>query len=72
MILTGETNLFPQDGAAIDEINRLDREYTALFAGKSMDGNEAFPRVVYTCALNGRGEENNFQVLGGRGCFTCG
>ncbi|MGE5350220.1 MAG: DUF4831 family protein [Actinomycetota bacterium] len=35
MILTGETNIFPQDGAAIDEINRLEREYTALFAGKS-------------------------------------
>jgi hypothetical protein len=34
MILTGETNIFPQDGAAIDEINRLEREYTALFAGK--------------------------------------
>lgn len=35
MILTGETNVFPQNGAAIDEINRLDREYTALFAGKT-------------------------------------
>ena len=35
MILTGETNIFPQDGASIDEINRLEREYTALFAGKS-------------------------------------
>jgi hypothetical protein len=35
MILTGETNVFPQDGAAIDEINRLEREYTALFAGKT-------------------------------------
>lgn len=35
MILTGETNIFPQDEAAIKEINRLDREYTALFAGKS-------------------------------------
>lgn len=34
MILTGETNIFPQDGAAIDEINRLEREYLALFAGK--------------------------------------
>ena len=34
MILTGETNVFPQDRAAIDEINRLDAEYTALFAGK--------------------------------------
>jgi hypothetical protein len=35
MILTGETNIFPQDGAAINEINRLEREYTALFAGKT-------------------------------------
>lgn len=34
LILTGETNIFPQDGAAINEINRLEREYTALFAGK--------------------------------------
>lgn len=36
MILTGETNVFPQDGAALDEINRLEREYMALFAGKSL------------------------------------
>jgi len=35
MILTGETNIFPQDGAALNEINRLEREYTALFAGKT-------------------------------------
>ncbi len=35
MILTGETNIFPQDAAAINEINRMDREYTALFSGKS-------------------------------------
>jgi hypothetical protein len=35
MILTGETNIFPQDGAAIEEINRLEREYTSLFAGKT-------------------------------------
>lgn len=34
MLLTGETNVFPQGDAAINEINRLDREYTALFAGK--------------------------------------
>ena len=36
MILTGETNVFPQDGAALEEINRLEREYMALFAGKSL------------------------------------
>jgi hypothetical protein len=36
LILTGEANVFPQDGAAIDEMNRLEREYTALFAGKTL------------------------------------
>jgi hypothetical protein len=35
-ILTGEANVFPQSSAGIDEINRLEREYTALFAGKSV------------------------------------
>jgi hypothetical protein len=42
MILTGETNIFPQDGAAIDEINRLEREYTALFAGKTFTDRRHF------------------------------
>ncbi|HCI54564.1 MAG TPA: DUF4831 family protein [Bacteroidales bacterium] len=35
MILTGEANVYPQSNAAIDEINRMEREYLALFAGKS-------------------------------------
>lgn len=34
MILTGETNVFPQDDAAINELNRLEKEYTELFTGK--------------------------------------
>lgn len=42
MILTGETNIFPQDGASINEINRLDREYTALFAGKTWTETKRF------------------------------
>ncbi|MDM8003401.1 MAG: DUF4831 family protein [Bacteroidota bacterium] len=42
MILTGETNIFPQGGAAIDEINRLEREYTALFAGKTRSERKHF------------------------------
>jgi len=42
MILTGETNIFPQDRAAIDEINRLEREYTALFAGKTLSEEKHF------------------------------
>jgi hypothetical protein len=36
LILTGEATVFPQDRAAIDEMNRLEREYTALFAGKTI------------------------------------
>lgn len=47
MILTGETNVFPQNSAAIDEINRLDREYTALFAGKAWTEKKHF-RIWYT------------------------
>jgi hypothetical protein len=34
MILTGEANVFPQDDAPINEINRLEKEYTGLFTGK--------------------------------------
>lgn len=36
LILTGEATVFPQDRAAIDEMNRLEREYLALFTGKTM------------------------------------
>lgn len=42
MILTGETNVFPQDGAALEEISRLEREYMALFAGKSFTETKHF------------------------------
>jgi hypothetical protein len=34
MILTGEANVFPQSDAAILEINRLEKAYMELFAGK--------------------------------------
>jgi len=34
LILTGEANVFPQNEAAINEINRLEKEYTELFTGK--------------------------------------
>jgi hypothetical protein len=56
MILTGETNVFPQDGAAIEEINRLDREYTALFAGKSITETKRF-RIWFTPVLQMAGEK---------------
>lgn len=36
LILTGETNVFPQSDAAINEINRLEKAYTELFTGKTI------------------------------------
>jgi len=36
LILTGEANVFPQSDAAINEINKLEREYTELFTGKTL------------------------------------
>jgi len=35
LILTGEATVFPQNKAAIDEINRLEDQYISLFAGKT-------------------------------------
>lgn len=35
-ILNGEANIFPQSTAGIDEINRIEREYMALFTGKTL------------------------------------
>ena len=42
MILTGETNVFPQDAAAIIELNRLEKEYTELFTGKILKEKRSF------------------------------
>jgi len=36
LILTGEANVFPQSEAPINEMNRLEKEYTELFTGKSL------------------------------------
>jgi hypothetical protein len=42
LILTGEANVFPQSDASINEINRIEREYTELFAGKVIRENRSF------------------------------
>jgi hypothetical protein len=42
MILTGEANVFPQSDAAINEINRMEKEYTELFTGKSFSEKRTF------------------------------
>lgn len=35
-ILSGESNIFPQSSAAIDEINKLEKQLTELFTGKKI------------------------------------
>jgi len=42
LILTGEANVFPQSQAAINEINRLEKDYTELFSGKIWKENRTF------------------------------
>jgi hypothetical protein len=42
LILTGEANVFPQSEAPILEMNRLEKEYTELFAGKTISENRSF------------------------------
>jgi len=42
LILTGETNIFPQNEAALNEINRLEKEYTELFTGKTFREKQIF------------------------------
>jgi hypothetical protein len=46
LILTGEANVFPQSDAAINEINRLEKEYTELFAGKILKETRKFSYKV--------------------------
>jgi hypothetical protein len=42
LILTGEANVFPQSDAAINEINRMEKEYIELFTGKSITETKTF------------------------------
>jgi len=42
LILTGEANVFPQDASSISEINRLEKEYTELFTGKTFTEHRTF------------------------------
>ncbi len=46
LILTGETNVFPQNDAAINEINRLEKDHLELFAGKTWKEKRTFTYQV--------------------------
>lgn len=42
LILTGEATVFPQNAAAINEMNRLEKEYIELFTGKTLKEKRTF------------------------------
>ena len=46
MILTGEATVFPQNEASINEMNRLEKEYTELFTGKIWNETRKFTYQV--------------------------
>ena len=64
LILTGETNVFPQDGAAINEMNRLEKEYTELFTGKTLREKHTFSYQLIPDKDHGRKADNCLYFLG--------
>lgn len=53
LILTGEANVFPQNDAAINEMNRLEKDYLELFTGKNIK-----ERRFFTCQFIPRTENS--------------
>ncbi len=58
MILTGEANVFPQSDAAIQEINRLEKEYMELFTGKTIS-----QKVIRTYHIIPNKDSENKQIV---------
>lgn len=55
LILTGETNVFPQNEFAINEMNRLEKDYTDLFAGKIWKESHSFHyQIIPEKAMTGK------------------
>jgi hypothetical protein len=58
LILTGEATVFPQSDAAIIEMNRLEKEYMELFAGKTIK-----QKVAYTYNIIPNRDNDNKQIV---------
>lgn len=58
LILTGEANVFPQNDASINEMNRIEKEYTELFAGKTI-----IEKRTFTCQIVPSKEMIGKQVI---------
>jgi hypothetical protein len=57
LILTGEATVFPQSDAAINEINRMEKDYTELFTGKTIKESFTFSyEVIPQKSMTGKPE----------------
>ncbi len=66
-ILTGESDVFPQSEAVINEMNRLEREYTELFTGKIIREKRTFTFQLIPSAENAGKPVRLFQFSEARG-----
>lgn len=66
-ILTGESNVFPQSEAVINEMNRLEKEYTELFTGKTIRETRRFTFQVIPNRENAGKPVKLFQFSEARG-----
>lgn len=66
-ILTGEANVFPQSEAAINEMNRLEKDYTELFTGKTFREKRTFTFQVIPAAETAGKPVRLFQFSEARG-----
>jgi len=58
MVLTGEANVFPQSDAAIKELNKMEKEYTELFVGKSYTETRYYTvQIIPTSEIKGTAVE---------------
>lgn len=71
-ILTGESNVFPQSAAVINEMNRLEREYTELFTGKTIREARTFTFQVIPTRENAGKPVRLFQFSEERGVVAEG
>lgn len=71
-ILTGESNVFPQSEAVINEMNRLEKEYTELFTGKTIREKRTFTFQVIPTAENAGKPVRLFQFSEAQGPVSAG
>lgn len=71
-ILTGESNVFPQNEAVINEMNRLEREYTELFTGKTVREKRTFTFQVIPATETAGKPVRLFQFSEARGVIPEG